>query len=101
MLATIVLPPISELAPICERHHISRLRLFGSTARGENRVDSDVDLLVDFETGHIETLESLDRLESDLSDLFDGRRIDLVKPQLLHWFIRDSVLASGQTIYER
>ena len=101
MLATFASPSLAELTPICERHHICRLRLFGSTVRGENRPDSDVDLLVDYEPGHVETLESLDRLETDLSDLFYGRAIDLVKPQLLHWFIRDSVLASAQTIYER
>jgi predicted nucleotidyltransferase len=30
------------------RHHAIRVRLFGSVARGEDRPDSDIDLLVDF-----------------------------------------------------
>lgn len=33
------------------RHRISRVRVFGSVARGEDRPDSDLDLLVDFENG--------------------------------------------------
>jgi predicted nucleotidyltransferase len=33
---------------VAMRHHASRFRLFGSVARGEERPDSDIDLLVDF-----------------------------------------------------
>jgi hypothetical protein len=33
---------------VAMRHHASRFRLFGSVARGEERPDSDTDLLVDF-----------------------------------------------------
>lgn len=34
---------------IAARHGASNVRLFGSVARGEERADSDVDLLIDFE----------------------------------------------------
>ena len=34
---------------IASRHHASRVRLFGSAARGDDRPDSDIDLLVDFD----------------------------------------------------
>lgn len=37
------------LAQLCRRHHIRRLSLFGSALRGEERPNSDVDLLVEFE----------------------------------------------------
>ena len=37
------------LADICRRYHIRRLSLFGSTLKGSDRPDSDVDLLVDFQ----------------------------------------------------
>jgi predicted nucleotidyltransferase len=33
---------------VAARHHAIRVRLFGSVARGEDRPDSDIDLLVDF-----------------------------------------------------
>jgi uncharacterized protein len=40
---------LAELSPeIVERYGVKRLRLFGSTARGEAREDSDVDVLVEF-----------------------------------------------------
>jgi predicted nucleotidyltransferase len=92
---------LQDLANVCERNHVRRLRQFGSTVRGEERPDSDVDLLVEYEPGYTKSLESLLELESSLQDLFGGRVIDLVDPELLHWFIRDSVLASARTIYER
>jgi predicted nucleotidyltransferase len=46
-------PPLVEeivcrLAPLCRRHGITRLEVFGSVARGEARVGSDVDLIATF-----------------------------------------------------
>ena len=38
-----------ELAPICRRHGIRRLSLFGSRLTGTARPDNDVDLQVEFE----------------------------------------------------
>jgi uncharacterized protein len=38
-----------RLRPFCEKHHIRRLDIFGSTARGQARPGSDVDLLVTFD----------------------------------------------------
>ena len=36
---------------LCRRYHVRQLRMFGSTATGRNRPDSDVDLLVEFVPG--------------------------------------------------
>jgi predicted nucleotidyltransferase len=33
---------------LAARHHASRVRLFGSAARGDDRPDNNIDLLVDF-----------------------------------------------------
>ncbi|HEV2677251.1 MAG TPA: nucleotidyltransferase domain-containing protein [Aliidongia sp.] len=38
---------IAALTIVCRRHHIRRLALFGSSLRGTDRPDSDVDLLVE------------------------------------------------------
>ena len=35
--------------PICRRHRVRRLELFGSRARGEAGADSDIDFCVSFE----------------------------------------------------
>jgi hypothetical protein len=60
---------------IAARHHASRVRLFGSAARGDDGPDSDVDLLVDFDQGS--SLFDLMRMARELETLF-GRAVDIV-----------------------
>lgn len=57
------------------RHHGRRTRLFGSAARGDERSDSDVDLLVDFDEES--SLFDLIRLTRELEQLL-GRPVDVV-----------------------
>jgi len=56
-------------------HGVSGLRVFGSVARGEDRADSDVDLLVDLPE-HM-SLFGLARLQAELESIV-GARVDLV-----------------------
>ncbi len=55
---------------------ILHLRLFGSVARGESTVHSDVDLMADFDRSKRLTLVTMVRLENQLSDLL-GTKVDL------------------------
>ena len=57
------------------RHHASRVRLFGSAARGDDRPDSDIDLLVDFDEDS--SLFDLMRMSRELEALL-GRPVDVV-----------------------
>ncbi len=68
------------------------VRLFGSVARGEARPDSDIDVLVEFESGR--TL--LDRIGmiQDLEDLL-GCKVDVVTEKALHRYIRQQVIAQA------
>ena len=86
----------NRLAILCREHGATRLRLFGSAARGEERPDSDIDIIVDFErpVGFIELI----RFENALAEFF-GRSVDLVTEPGLSPFIRDSVLASAAIIF--
>lgn len=59
---------------------VRRVALFGSTARDEARDDSDLDLLVDFESGP--TFDSYMGLKFFLEDHL-GLRVDLVTPKAL------------------
>ncbi|MDZ7778323.1 MAG: nucleotidyltransferase family protein [Gemmatimonadota bacterium] len=85
-----------RLAQICREHGVSRLRLFGSASRGEERADSDVDLIASFSvpTGYFSVI----RLEDELSAFF-GRPVDLLTEGGLSPYMRDDVLASSRDLF--
>jgi predicted nucleotidyltransferase/DNA-binding XRE family transcriptional regulator len=64
-----------DLVAAAAAHGVHRLRVFGSVARGEDRPDSDVDLLADVPPGM--SLFGLARLQADLEAIL-GTRVDLV-----------------------
>jgi predicted nucleotidyltransferase len=64
-----------QVLAIASRHHASRVRLFGSAARGDDRPDSDIDLLVDFDEDS--SLFDLMRMSRELEALL-GRPVDVV-----------------------
>lgn len=86
-----------RLAGICQRHDVSRLRLFGSVARGQAKPGSDIDLLVDFAVpkGFFELI----RLEDELQTLF-GRPVDLVTERGLSPYFREPILADASVIFD-
>jgi predicted nucleotidyltransferase len=84
-----------EIAEFCRKNHIRRLAFFGSVLRDDFGPDSDVDVLVEFETGHVPGLAFI-RLEQELSTLLGGRRVDLVTPKFLNERIRDRVLRDAE-----
>jgi predicted nucleotidyltransferase len=86
-----------RLADFCRRSGIVRLRIFGSTARGDDRPDSDVDLIADFASpiGYFELIRAEDELAS-----FFGRPVDLLTERAISPFIKDAVLESAQVIFD-
>ena len=74
----------ASLAKLAKRHHIQRLSLFGSAARGEMTEDSDIDLQVEFEEGNAPSLGSMVNISDDFSALFGGRKVDLATPSILN-----------------
>jgi predicted nucleotidyltransferase len=89
--------PEGKIADFCRRNHIQRLALFGSILHGDVRPDSDVDVLVEFEPGHVPGLKFFE-LEQELSDLV-GRKVDLNTPQCLSRYFRDEVVAEAEVVY--
>jgi uncharacterized protein len=71
----------------------SRLRVFGSVARGEETPDSDVDFLVDLPRGYDLFTQRMP-LTQALADLLH-RKVDLVPEHELNPHIRAQVLAEA------
>jgi len=69
---------------------VRRIGLFGSFVRGEQRPDSDIDLLVEFEPNQ-KTFDHLMELSFFLEDLFPNR-IELVTPESLSPYIGPHIL---------
>ena len=72
------------LQELAQRFHIRRLVLFGSAARGELKPDSDIDLLVEFESGRAPSLGGMVEIQEALAKLFEGRKVDLATPAILN-----------------
>lgn len=91
----------AKITAFCRRHHIRKLSLFGSVLRDDFQPDSDVDVLVEFEPGHVPGLLRLAAMEHELSALLAGRPVDLRTPQDLSRYFRDEVLAEAEVQYAR
>jgi predicted nucleotidyltransferase len=73
----------------------SRLRVFGSVARGQDHDGSDVDLLVDMPIGA--SLLQLVGLQLELQDAL-GAHVDLCTERELHPMLRDRILAEARAV---
>ena len=84
-------------APVFQRHGVAYAAVFGSTARGEDRPDSDVDILVRLgrRTGMVGYMRLIEDLESALH-----KSVDVVTEQSLNPQVREYVAVDLATIYE-
>ncbi|HEX2093144.1 MAG TPA: nucleotidyltransferase family protein [Longimicrobiaceae bacterium] len=90
--------PHERIADFCRKHHIRRLRLFGSVLRDDFSPDSDVDVLVEFEPGAIVGLITLAGMELELGEII-GRKVDLRTPNDLSRYFRQQVLDTATVLY--
>lgn len=91
--------PREELARFCGRYHIRRLSFFGSVLRDDFGPESDVDVLVEFEPGHVPGLAFID-IEDELSAML-GRPVDLATPKSVSRWIRGTVLSEAEVQYAK
>jgi predicted nucleotidyltransferase len=90
--------PSERIADICRRYGVRELAVFGSAARGNLRPDSDVDILVDFESDARIGLVKFASLSEELEGLV-GRKVDLVTKTGLKQRVRSEVLGEAQLVY--
>jgi len=101
MAAHITIPK-EKIADFCRRNHIRELSLFGSVLRDDFAPDSDVDVLVEFETGREPGLMELVKMENELSELL-GQKADMVERKAVekseNYIRRRHVLQSLEVVY--
>ena len=80
-----------------KRLGVERLYLFGSTARGEAREESDVDLFFDYEKGKLGLFELMD-VQEFAADIL-GVRADITTRDSLHKRLRPQIEASAVRVF--
>lgn len=91
--------PYAEIAQFCQQHRIRKLSLFGSVLRDDFRPDSDIDVLVEFEPGHVPGLLKMAGLEIELGDIV-GQKVDLRTAAELSRYFRQDVVNGAELIYD-
>ena len=93
--------PKNKINLTCQNHGVEKLYIFGSYVRGENNVDSDIDLLVSFnENIPTNFFDNFFELQFSLENIFK-RKIDLIiesslkNPYLIESINKDKVLIYG------
>ena len=80
-----------------KRLGVEHLYLFGSTARGEAKDDSDVDLFFDYEKGKLGLFELMDVKECATRIL--GRNTDIMTRDSLHKMLRQTIEATAVRVF--
>jgi len=85
-----------EVLRVVQRHEGKpEVLVFGSTARGEARPDSDIDMVVDLEGGR--SLMDRVRMTIELEELL-GHTVETVSSAALHPMMRERVMREAQPL---
>jgi predicted nucleotidyltransferase len=84
-----------EILEIAHQRGIMNVRVFGSMSRGDAGPDSDVDLLVQLESGRSGL--ALGGFLMDVSELL-GRKVDVVTEKALHPKLRGKIVQEAQPL---
>jgi predicted nucleotidyltransferase len=87
-----------KIYEIAERHGVSNIRVFGSVARGEEKKNSDVDLLVKVQNyskfctgfGHSEFDKKIEKLLH--------RKVDVITEKSLHPLLKNEIITTAKAI---
>ena len=88
-----------KIRQFCRKHRIRRLAFFGSVLRADFGPESDIDVLVEFESGHTPGLQFFS-IEEEFSQIL-GRKVDLNTSKFLSPYFRDEVAAEAVVQYEQ
>jgi uncharacterized protein len=91
-----------KILPVLQPYGVKLIAIFGSTVRGENTPQSDIDILVEFEDPPLKPLGYFAwvRLEQELTMQF-GHKVDLVPTAGVNRHIRPYIDAEKVILYEK
>jgi hypothetical protein len=87
----------ATLVSILGKYGVRKIGLFGSYARAEERTDSDLDVLVEFENK--KSLLTLVKIERELSEHI-GVKVDLLTEQAISPYLVERIKADLKVIYQ-
>ncbi|HEU24674.1 nucleotidyltransferase family protein [Athalassotoga sp.] len=79
----------SQILPVFKKYKVKRAGIFGSVARGEDNIQSDVDILVELD----DNLSLFDyiRMKLEIEEIL-GKSVDLVEYNTIKPFIKSKIL---------
>lgn len=87
----------NTLISLLKQHDAKRIGIFGSRARGDDRPDSDLDVLVDFSKA--KSLLTLVSIEQELTDAL-GIKVDLLTESAISPHLIDRIKAELKVVYQ-
>ncbi len=88
---------IQMIIDVMKPYNPKKIGIFGSFARGENSVESDIDILYDYD-GKLSLLDHI-RMMNELEKSLK-KQIDLVTFNALHPLLKEQILTDLKIIYE-
>ena len=85
----------NRVAPVLRKYRVARAAIFGSYARGEEREDSDIDILIEFKGDR--SLLDLAGLKIELEEA-PGRKVDVLTYNSLYPLLKDRILNEQKLI---
>ena len=89
-----------KIIPVLRENHVTQSSVFGSYASGEEKAESDIDILVEFEAGNEPDIFTFLQLKRELENRL-GRSVDLVTSDALSPFIRVEILKNAKVFYAK
>lgn len=93
---------MEKITEFCHKWQINQLALFGSVLRDDFRINSDIDVMVQFHPNAHLTFLTLELMKTELKTIFH-RDVDLITRQGIensrNYLRRNEILSSAQVIY--
>ena len=84
-----------KIIPVLRRYDVRKAAIFGSFVKGEERKDSDIDILIEFKGE--KSLLDLAGLKIELQEILK-RKVDVLTYNSLHPLLKDKILQEQKVI---